>query len=897
MRVAGFRPLAPLLLLLLWLLCDYGTLSALGRRRQLRPAGGARGPRRTPQPEGPAIVRRTTRHGGYSRLLAAQSRNPNIAVRRSRAGMVRDTSRAARSRVARVPAVGTPSLLSEMVGKQRLWVISAPHSSDGYYRLMLSLLKDDIYCELAERHITQLVLFHQEGEVAGKVRKISSEGRILEQSVDAKTVLKLLDFLKLERGKFSMVLLKKNLQLEETYPYPVRLEAMYEVIDQGPVRKIEKLRQKGFVQKCKEAGVEGQVVRADEGGAWKMEQSRPTPKSENTEVTVPKDTKERMPEKKKKPTVRRPIRISLNTHGGSKMVRTTAVPRTAPTTTSTTRKTITTTAAPTTVPFTERQSFTRSPLVFSPSPPRFHKPALVAEIPSKTTTEANSHRDGSLPGGSKSPQKPSRGTTTARPDYTKVQATRQKYSETDKKEGNYHQKGISVAPGQRKPTKVKPPKSKTTNNKILTNEYEDKYQPEKGSSSNTRQILEVEHSPQKGKKEQKKTRKPVKTEKKKKKSVKNKKPGKKDRLSLKTKPAKEISHNNKKPKKTIKKGVFKQPKKIPGTTKSLASVLGYYENRRRLVLITSPNEQNNMYEQQRDEYLEHVCEMALRKISIITIFGPLSNSTIKIDHYQMDNEKPVKDIRYNDLGQDIITELRKEYGLSQNEFFMVLTDLDMKVKQHYEVPIAMQSVFDLIDTFTTRITEMEKQKKEGLQCKNEDKPRSLENFLARFRWRRRLFIISTPNDEEWAYQHQLYALSSQACNLGLRHLAVLKLMGVGTDVGGVLELYPINGTSSVDREDLSPSLVKDLRNYFQVSPEYFSMLLVGKDGNVKSWYPTPMWNMAIVYDLVDSMQLRRQEMAIQQSLGMRCPEDEYGYGYHGYQDGYHQQGHYGGYPY
>lgn len=56
-----------------------------------------------------------------------------------------------------------------------------------------------------------------------------------------------------------MVLLKKTLQVEERYPYPVRLEAMYEVIDQSPMRRLEKLRQKGFVQKCKGAGVEGQV--------------------------------------------------------------------------------------------------------------------------------------------------------------------------------------------------------------------------------------------------------------------------------------------------------------------------------------------------------------------------------------------------------------------------------------------------------------------------------------------------------------------------------------------------------------------------------------------------------------------------------------------------------------
>uniref|UniRef100_A0A3B3D9R8 Coiled-coil domain-containing protein 80 n=1 Tax=Oryzias melastigma TaxID=30732 RepID=A0A3B3D9R8_ORYME len=116
------------------------------------------------------------------------------------------------------------------------------------------------------------------------------------------------------------------------------------------------------------------------------------------------------------------------------------------------------------------------------------------------------------------------------------------------------------------------------------------------------------------------------------------------------------------------------------------------------------------------------------------------------------------------------------------------------------------------------------------------------------------------------------------------HIALLRLSGKELlDMEGVLELYPINGSATVDREGLSPTLVNDVRNYFQISPEYFSMLLVGKDGNIKSWYPTPMWIMDNIYDLVDSMQLRRQEMAIQQSLGMRCPEDEYGgYGYHHY---------------
>lgn len=38
--------------------------------------------------------------------------------------------------------------------------------------------------------------------------------------------------------------------------------------------------------------------------------------------------------------------------------------------------------------------------------------------------------------------------------------------------------------------------------------------------------------------------------------------------------------------------------------------------------------------------------------------------------------------------------------------------------------------------------------------------------LFRFRWRRRLVVISAPSDEDWAYSQQLAALSGQACNFG-----------------------------------------------------------------------------------------------------------------------------------
>ncbi|KAG5833342.1 hypothetical protein ANANG_G00274930 [Anguilla anguilla] len=851
---------------------------------QTRAADGDAQPVLSPGSQGRrAPVQRQYQIAGRARALQVRRMLPGRRPVQQRSphlnAMVQDDGApGSRARLARMPSgAGSPNLLASFAGKNRVLVISAPHDSDGYYRLMMSLLKPDVYCELAERHVQQIVMFHQEGETGGKVRRITSEGKVMEEPLDTALIPRLMNFLKLEKGKFGMVLLKKTLQVEERYPYPVRLEAMYEAIDRTPMRKLEKTRQKGFVQKCKGAGVEGQV---EEGGG-----TRTSGTNAQVDTPVPR-----------KPVQRKPFRRPIQTTTALATTTTTTTTTTKPTTTTTTTRPTTTTRATTTSTTTTAPPTTTTTTTTTTTPPPTQRPAKAKTPPHWIPAP-------------KATAEPSRGNRKDRPRhkvtpyptppseyYTKAYTGQYGDNRTDKKD--YGRKQEGVVPTEHNPAKAKPPKKKN-GGKVLSNEYEEK-SPAVGPKPEDPEGSELEViSKKKGK------GKNGKPEKKKKKSDKPDKSAKRNKPDKKAKAAKEgkgDNRNKKAGKKASKnkddKDAFQKPsKKAPPPKGTLASFLDYFESRRRLIVITSPHEENNMYVQQRDEYLEHVCEMAVRKVSIITIFGALTNSSMKIDHYQLEHDKPMKGMRYEDLvNKDLIVQIRKEFGMMYNDFYMVLTDFDMKVKQSYEVPIAMKAVLDYVDTFSSRIKEMEQQKKDGVVCKKEDKPRSLENFLSRFRWRRRLFLISAPNDEEWAYQQQLYALTSQACNLGLRHISVLKLVGVDTaDMGGVLELYPINGSASVEREGISPALVKDIRNYFQISPEYFSMLLVGKDGNVKSWYPSPMWSMAIIYDLVDSMQLRRQEMAIQQSLGMRCPEDEYGgYGYHhhgyhdGYQDGYHQ---------
>uniref|UniRef100_A0A8D0AWC9 DUF4174 domain-containing protein n=2 Tax=Sander lucioperca TaxID=283035 RepID=A0A8D0AWC9_SANLU len=118
---------------------------------------------------------------------------------------------------------------------------------------------------------------------------------------------------------------------------------------------------------------------------------------------------------------------------------------------------------------------------------------------------------------------------------------------------------------------------------------------------------------------------------------------------------------------------------------------------------------------------------------------------------------------------------------------------------------------------------------------------------------------------------------------------MLKLTGTGDKASGTVELFPLNGRSQSEVEPLSRDMVNNLREQLKISKDYFSMLVVGKDSDVKAWFPSPMWSLDSIYDLVDSMELRLQEEKLQKKLGIHCPEDRgrggsEGGHYHGYDE-------------
>ncbi|XP_029024789.1 coiled-coil domain-containing protein 80 [Betta splendens] len=351
-----------------------------------------------------------------------------------------------------------------------------------------------------------------------------------------------------------------------------------------------------------------------------------------------------------------------------------------------------------------------------------------------------------------------------------------------------------------------------------------------------------------------------------------------------------------------KKGKGKKGKKGKGrgkksnkeaSEKDMAAVkefLGSFKGTRRLMLISAPSKDATLYIQQKEEEEKHHCDLAVRKITAATIVGEGSDATLTVHHHQLESEPPRTEAPEHVLHPDLISLLRAELGLSSSDLFsMTVTDYDLKPSRVFEAPPSNPALLEYIDNFPSRRSEIERERKKPPVCFKDNQQPGAENSLLRFLSKRRLLLISAPAEDDYSFQQQLSALSGQECQLGIRHFALFKLTGTGAKATGTVELFPLNGHSQSEVEPLSHDMVNNMREELKISKDYFNMLIVGKDGEVKTWFPSPTWSLDNIYDLVDSMELRIQEEKLQKRLGIHCPEDE------GRRGGGSEAGQYGGY--
>ncbi|KAM9820156.1 coiled-coil domain-containing protein 80 [Neosynchiropus ocellatus] len=307
---------------------------------------------------------------------------------------------------------------------------------------------------------------------------------------------------------------------------------------------------------------------------------------------------------------------------------------------------------------------------------------------------------------------------------------------------------------------------------------------------------------------------------------------------------------------------------------ALKEFLNKFRGTRRLMVISTPSRDATLYIQQEQENEKQQCELAKRRVTVATIVGQDSDTTLTLHHYQMESE-PLLDDQPRQLSDSgLISLLRAELGLSSPDLFsMTVTDYDIKRERVFEAPPSTQALFEYVDSFPSRRSDREKEGKSAAICIGDKQHPKVENSLTRFMSKRRLLLVSSPSEDDYSFQQQLLALRGQECHLGIRHFAMLKLTGTGDKASGSVEQFPLNGRSQSEVEPLSRDAVNNLREQLKISKEYFSMLVVGKDGDVKAWFPSPMWSLDNIYDLVDSMELRIQEEQLQKRLGISCPED------------------------
>ncbi len=67
------------------------------------------------------------------------------------------------------------------------------------------------------------------------------------------------------------------------------------------------------------------------------------------------------------------------------------------------------------------------------------------------------------------------------------------------------------------------------------------------------------------------------------------------------------------------------------------------------------------------------------------------------------------------------------------------------------------------------------------------------------------------------------------------------------------------GTSRIDRQSIDEANVANLRSQFNVAPQEFRVILVGKDGTAKRHDSNPV-EPEVIFNEIDAMPMRQREM-------------------------------------
>ncbi len=123
--------------------------------------------------------------------------------------------------------------------------------------------------------------------------------------------------------------------------------------------------------------------------------------------------------------------------------------------------------------------------------------------------------------------------------------------------------------------------------------------------------------------------------------------------------------------------------------------------------------------------------------------------------------------------------------------------------------------------------------------------------LNAYQWKNRLLLVFAPTENNPAYQKQMQLFQAQQAGFNERDLLLVGLL--------------TEGASRVSGQALNQADVAKVRSRFNIAPEEFRVILVGKDGSAKRRDSNPV-QPEVIFNQIDAMPMRQREMR-QQSRG------------------------------
>ncbi|KAJ8785342.1 hypothetical protein J1605_007354 [Eschrichtius robustus] len=129
---------------------------------------------------------------------------------------------------------------------------------------------------------------------------------------------------------------------------------------------------------------------------------------------------------------------------------------------------------------------------------------------------------------------------------------------------------------------------------------------------------------------------------------------------------------------------------------------------------------------------------------------------------------------------------------------------------------------------------------------------SAAGLLDQFYEKRRLLIISAPDPSNRYYKMQISMLQQSICGLDLRHVSIIELVG-----------QPPQEVGRIREQQLSASIIEELRQFQRLTRSYFNMVLIDKQGIDRERYMEPVTPEEI-FTFIDDYLLSNQELTQRQ---------------------------------